>query len=56
MFTVAGEPEVVTEVRRKVLSEFKDLEFYDEGHRYVLNGKELTSATNVAHQFIQDFP
>lgn len=54
MFTVAGEPEVVTEVRRKVLSEFKDLEFYDEGHRYVLNGKELTSATNVAHQFIRE--
>lgn len=54
MFIVAGEPEVVIEARRKVLREFKDLEFYEEGHRYVLDGKELTSATNVAHQFIRE--
>lgn len=54
MFIVDGEPEEVTEARRKILGEFEDLEFYDEGHRYILNGKQLTSATNVAHQFIRE--
>ncbi|MBP5392230.1 MAG: hypothetical protein J6Y59_00250 [Bacteroidaceae bacterium] len=54
MFIVAGEPEVVTEVRRKVLSEFEDLEFYAKGHRYVLNGKQLPSVSNVAHQFVRE--
>ena len=53
-FTVAGEPTVVTEVRRKVLREFKDLEFYAEGHRYVLNGQQLPSVSNVAHRFIRE--
>ena len=39
MFTVAGEPTVVTEVRKHVLSEFADLEFYEDGHLYLLCGK-----------------
>ena len=54
MFTVAGEPSVVTEIRRKVLLEFEDLEFYEEEHRYVLSGKTLPSVTNVVHRFIRE--
>lgn len=53
MFTVAGEPAVVAEVRRQVLNEFADLEFYEEGHRYVLGGNSLPSVSNVAHRFVQ---
>lgn len=54
MFSVAGEPLVVTEARRRVLQEFEDLEFYTEGHRYVLNGKSLPSVSNVAHRFVRE--
>ena len=53
-FTVAGEPAVVTEIRKKVLKEFEDLEFYSDGHRYVLNGQSLPSVSNVAHRFIRE--
>lgn len=54
MFSVAGEPAVVTEARERVLSEFQDLEFYEEGHRYVLNGHSLPSVSNVAHRFVRE--
>ena len=54
MFTVAGEPTVVAEIRKKVLKEFEDLEFYEEEHRYVLNGQSLPSVTTVAHRFIRE--
>ena len=54
MFTVAGEPSVVTEIRRKVLLAFEDLEFYEDEHRYVLSGKTLPSVTNVVHRFIRE--
>lgn len=54
MFSVDGEPMVVTEARRRVLEEFEDLEFYAEGHRYVLNGKSLPSVSNVAHRFVKE--
>lgn len=53
-FTILGEPEIVTDVRRRVLREFQDLEFYEEGHRYVLNGQSLPSVSNVAHRFIRE--
>ena len=53
-FTVPGEPAVVAEVRRRVLDEFEDLEFYDEGHRYLLHGKQLPSVSNVTHRFIRE--
>ena len=43
----------MTDVRRKVLSEFEDLEFYEEGHRYILHGQSLPSVSNVAHRFIR---
>ena len=54
MFTVAGEPTVVTEVRKHVLSEFADLEFYEDGHLYVLCGKSLPSVSNIAHRFVRE--
>ena len=54
MFTVVGEPAIVTDVRRKVLKEFEDLEFYSEGHRYLLHGKSLPSVSNVAHRFVKE--
>ena len=52
-FSIPGEPSIVTDVRRKVLSEFEDLEFYEEGHRYILHGQSLPSVSNVAHRFIR---
>ena len=54
MYTIAGEPSVVEEVRRKVLEAFENLEFYEEGHRYVLNGQTLPSVSGVAHRFIKE--
>ena len=54
MYTIAGEPAVVAEVRRKVLEAFDDLEFYEEGHRYVLNGESLPSVSGIAHRFIRE--
>ena len=54
MYFIAGEPTIVTEVRRKVLSEFEDLEFYEEGHRYILHGQSLPSVSNVTHRFIRE--
>ena len=53
-FTVAGEPAMVTEVRKKVLQAFEDLEFYEDGHRYVLHGESLPSVSNVTHRFIRE--
>lgn len=54
MFSVPGEPAIVTDVRRHVLSEFQDLEFYEEDHHYVLNGQSLPSVSNVAHRFVRE--
>ena len=54
MFAVQGEPSIVAKVREKVLREFDDLEFYAEGHRYVLNGQTLPSVSNVAHNFVRE--
>ena len=53
-FTLSGEPAIVAETRRKVLEEFDDLEFYEEGHRYVLQGQELPSVSNVTHRFVRE--
>ena len=53
-FSIVDEPEVVTEVRKHILSEFQDLEFYEEGHRYVLNGQSLPSVSNVTHRFVRE--
>ena len=39
------------EIREKILTEFKDLVFVEEGHKYFLNGKEMECVSNVAHMF-----
>lgn len=48
---IKGEPKEVTEIRHKILTEFKDLVFIDEGHKYFLNGKQLPSVSEVTHKF-----
>lgn len=50
---VKGELKVVTEIRKKILTEFKDLVFIEEGHKYYLNGKELPSVTTITHKFCE---
>ena len=51
--TVKGEPKEVTEIRNKILNEFKDLTFIEEGHKYFLNGQQLPSVSEVTHKFCQ---
>lgn len=51
MFNIDGEPEAVREARFKILDEFKDLEFYEDGHIYILHGKELDSVSGIGHRF-----
>lgn len=53
-FTIPAEPPIVAEVRRHVLDAFADLEFYEEGHRYVLHGQSLPSVSGIAHRFIRE--
>lgn len=53
-FTIPGEPSVAAEVRRRILAEFADLEFYADGHRYLLHGQTLPSVSNVTHRFIRE--
>ena len=56
MFYIKDEPEAARTARQDILNAFADLEFYEEGHRYVLNGKEITqSVSGIGHRFIR-FP
>ena len=48
---VKGEPKEVTDIRNKILKEFEDLKFIEEGHKYFLNGQQLPSVSEVTHQF-----
>lgn len=48
---VEGEPKEVTKIRNKILKEFSDLEFIEDGHKYFLNGKQLPSVSEVTHRF-----
>ena len=54
MFTIEGEPELVTETRAMILREFEDLEFYEEGHLYLLHGQSLCSVSGIGHRFIRE--
>ena len=54
MFTIQGEPQFIAEARRKVLREFGDLEFYEEGHIYLLHGQSLHSVSGIGHRFIRE--
>lgn len=49
--TIEGEPKEVTKIRDKIIKEFKDLQFIEEGHKYFLNGVQLPSVSEVTHQF-----
>jgi hypothetical protein len=51
LIKVDGEPKEVTDIRNKILSEFKDLVFIEEGHKYFLNGESLPSVSEVTHNF-----
>ena len=48
---VKGEPKEVTQIRNKILNEFKDLQFIEDGHKYYLNGIQLPSVSEVTHKF-----
>lgn len=50
---VDGEPEVVTVARTNILQKFADLEFYEDGHVYLLHGKTLNSVSSIGHRFIE---
>jgi hypothetical protein len=50
---VEGEPKEVTDIRNKILKEFKNLTFIEEGHKYFLNGQQLPSVSEVTHRFCQ---
>lgn len=52
---IKDEPNIVTEIRYKILDEFKDLDFVEDGHIYTLNGQQLMSVTNVTHKFQEPF-
>lgn len=54
MFTIQGEPRAVTEAREKIIRDFEDLEFYEEGHIYLLHGKQLCSVSGIGHRFIAE--
>ena len=52
---IEGEPQIVTDIRHKILDTFKDLTFFEEGHHYYLNGIEIPSVSSVVHQFEPPF-
>lgn len=52
---VPGEPQVVSDIRKKILDSFQGLEFVDEGHRYFLNGEELCSVSSIASRYEHEF-
>ena len=54
MFTIHGEPKIVEAARRRILSEFEDLEFFEDGHVYLLHGQNLKSVSTIGHRFIRE--
>lgn len=38
MFYINGEPDTVVKARKLILESFGDLEFYEDGHKYLLHG------------------
>lgn len=41
-------------LREKIISSFSDLQFVEEGHKYFINGKELTSVSVTTHLFKEE--
>lgn len=55
MFSINSEPQIVADTRRKILKEFEDLEFYEDGHVYLLHGHEIkSSVSGIGHRFIRE--
>ena len=54
MFIIKGEPTIVTEARNHVLKEFEDLQFFEDGHHYLLHGKQLNSVSGIGHRFVRE--
>ena len=52
---VEGEPDEVTQIRKKILDSFNDLEFIEEGHKYFRNGQEYASVSSIAARFEEQF-
>ena len=53
--TVQGEPPIVGEIRKKILSSFDGLQFIEDGHKYYLNGEELCSVSSIAGRYEHEF-
>lgn len=52
MYYIKGEPARAAQIREKILTEFQDLSFQEEGHIYTLNGKVIeTTVSGVGHRF-----
>lgn len=54
MFSIQDEPYKVSEARQHVLKAFEDLEFYEDGHRYLLHGRELPSVSSIGHRYLRN--
>lgn len=44
-----------SKIREKILDEFRDLVFIEEGHRYFVGERELTSVSVMIHNFKEEF-
>jgi len=55
IIVVPNEPKEVTEIRNKILDEFKDLVFDEEPHKYYIGDKELPSVSHVTHKYLVPF-
>jgi len=43
------------EIPEKLFTSFNDITFYDEPHKYFLDGKELISVTTLIHKYQEEF-
>jgi hypothetical protein len=43
------------QIPNELFTAFNDITFYDEPHKYYLNGKELISVTTLIHQYQEEF-
>lgn len=43
------------QIRKKILDSFSDLVFIDEGHKYFVGDRELTSVSVVTHHYKEEF-
>ena len=59
-FKQHGEPDEVKVIRDKILTAFKDIEFFEEGHKYIYhspdgNDIQLPSVSGITHQYKPPF-